>query len=262
MAITSDSTYAAAKASGFGATWNKLSISAQVAGTFCSLWRANGNPAQAAIPGASVIVTRATLGALDFPAVSGANLKYLDVLDNTGTVQSVLHVWDRVLANGNFSGIVTTAQTTGQPTLPTRAPVGNQLRWFVECYTTLGATAAATSFATVTYDDNSTGNITVAIPASFAAGRLLPINSAVAGRTIKSVDSFTLSASTATAGAFGITCYQDTGLTHKTTVANVGEPRQLALINQIPVDACLALVVRCTTTSSGDQLGSAQIVEG
>jgi hypothetical protein len=261
MAITTQEGYIIAKANARAIPIQKTSLANQAAGNFVSMFRAAGVPAQPAIPGAAAVCTSATPGALLLPAVSGSNLRYLEAVNLTGTVAGIAHIVDRIIHSGGLSGVVftPTVQTINTPALPARAPVF-EVEWFLECYTDLGATGVNATFA-VTYDDASTGNVVVAIPATLRAGRMLPINPAVSGRAIRSIESVTLSASTTAAGSFGVTCIDRIGAAIVIPIANGGG----ILTNMIkPIDAaaCLMVYLDASTTNSGDVRGSFVVIEG
>jgi hypothetical protein len=118
--------------------------------------------------------------------------------------------------------------------------------------------------ANVTYDDDTTGNLAaVALGATPRAGRLYPLISASAGKFIKAVNSVTLSATTGTAGNFGITATRPrasvsnpvANFTGTFTWAQLGLP-------SIPNDSCLFMLMLCSTTSTGTVRGGGKIIHG
>lgn len=250
---------------------NKASIATQIAGGFSSLWRATGVPGQGAIPGAAAVCTKALTGAFSFTNPTAPVKTYLTrlflVSGNTGTD---VQIHDRLSHMGGLSGTSVAAQTVGVDTdvatsnMILRRGDANfsDVQWWLEWYTATGSTAVNATCA-VTYDDASTGNIVVAVPASTAAGRLLAIPPAVAGKFIKSIQSVTLSATTGTAGSFGITATRalggiSLGLANAGTVGDwsyLGLPR-------VHDDACLAMVMVVSTTSTGVLYGSGKLSQG
>jgi hypothetical protein len=113
----------------------------------------------------------------------------------------------------------------------------------------------------VTYDDDSTGNLAAfALGATPRQGRLYPLVSAVPGRFIKAVTGVTLSATTGTAGNFGITATRPRTMV-STNVANKAESFDaLALgLPEIPNDSCLMMLMCCSTTSTGTVRGQGKI---
>ncbi|MGL4229989.1 MAG: hypothetical protein ACRCWJ_01360, partial [Casimicrobium sp.] len=116
----------------------------------------------------------------------------------------------------------------------------------------------------VTYDDGSTGNLAViAVGGTVRASRMIPLVSAVAGRFIRSVTSVTLSASTATAGNFGVTATRPRTVV-ASDVANKTENFDWARLGfpEIPNDACLMQVMVCSTTTTGTVRGQGKIAHG
>ena len=115
----------------------------------------------------------------------------------------------------------------------------------------------------VAYNDVTTGNIVVALAATTRAGRMMPVVSAVAGKFIKQINSVTLSATTGTAGNFGITATRPRTAVH-TFVANKYETFDWAQLGspEVPSDACLALIMLCNTTTTGTVRGQGKIAHG
>jgi hypothetical protein len=259
MAITSEAGYIAARAASRYLRFQKASIANAVAGTIHSMWRSAGPfPLQPAIPGAAVTCDNTTVGALDLPAVSGSNTRYIDAYNIWGSSTGQCRFVDRLIHSGNLNGTLTTAQTVNTPALPARA-VAAAVDWCLECYTDLGATTTTATVA-VTYTDTTTQNLSVTIPATWRAGRQLPITAAT-GKVIASVQSVTLLASTLAAGAFGLTAQQDIGFNTMITSTN-GSDKESSMILPIPAAACLSMVIDTATTITGDFRGGYRIIEG
>ena len=211
MPFNSIDTLLAALPSASDQIHNKTGFASQTVGQFASLWRAFGNPAQGAVPGAAAVCTDALAGAFSLPARTGLQQRAILYLSTTMPIQQGYVLVDRLAHMGGLSGIVTTAQTVSVDVsgagsnLPARIAdtLYRNVRWFLEWYTTTGATVVNATCA-VTYSDNSTGNIVVALPASVAAARMIEIVSP-GPLAIKAVNTVTLSATTGTAGSFGVT---------------------------------------------------------
>ena len=253
---------------------DKASIANQTAGTYCSLWRATGQPAQGAIPGTTPAVpTKATTGALGFTNQTDPVYNYLLWMAlASGNAAMTIELWDRVAHMGGLVLNVTTQQNISGLNLGTLAPpaarVGSanysDIQWFLETYTDGGSTASNATI-NVTYDDDTTGNLnTQAVGGTLRASRLLPLTplipTAQQGKFIKGVNSVTLSASTGTAGNFGFTAYRPRPAM-PLAIANkmeVFDWAQLGLPN-IPNDACMTIVALTSTTSSGTLRGGGKI---
>lgn len=252
--------------------WDKASIASQIAGGFASLWRATGTPAQGNIPTSAALCTKALLGAIGFNNQTSPATSYLGWHTlATGNTNTNLEIHDRLAHFGGLSGIVTTSQNTTGLNLATLGLSAERrgdanysdVIWWLEWYTATGATASNATVS-VTYDDDSTGNLAViAVGGSVAASRMIQLAPAIAGRFIKGINSVTLSASTGTAGNFGITATRPrTGMS--TILANKIENftwQQLGL-PEIPNDSCLFGVMLCSTTSTGTVRGQAKIAHG
>jgi hypothetical protein len=249
----------------------KASIANAIAGGWYSLWRATGVPGQGAIPGAVVVNTKADTGAFTFANPVGPVRSYLARLFlQSGNGAHNVEVHDRLSSVGGLNGTLTTAQTanvdvsvsTSNMVLRKGDANYSDVQWWLEWYTDTGATATNATCA-VTYDDASTGNVVVALTATMRAGRMLPILSAVPGRFIRSIQTVTLTASTLTAGSFGVTATRE-HVDVSIPVANKGELWNWADLGlaRIHDDACLFLACMPSTTTTGVLNGSARLAQG
>jgi hypothetical protein len=251
--------------------WDKANIANAVAGQLFSLWRATGTPGQGAIPGAAAIATSALTGAMGFtnqtlPVTSYYAWQTVATSNNATSIE----VHDRLAHMGGLNGTLLTAQTVGVD-LSTLGLVAarrgdanySDCQFWLEWYTDTGATASNAT-VNVTYDDASTGNLAViAVGGTVRAGRMIPLVSAVAGRFIRGVNTITLSASTATAGSFGVTATRPR-TTVNSNIANKYEQFDWAQLGLpiIPNDSCLQMVMLCSTTSTGTVRGQGKIAHG
>ena len=248
---------------------DKASLANAVAGQFFSLWNATGVPGTGTIPTTAIVPTKATTGAIGFTNQTLPVTSYIAWLATQGSNNATnLEIHDRLACMGGLSGTVTTAQ--GALSIVTSTPGADRLgdagysdvKWWLEIYTALGSTGVNAT-VNVTYGDNSTGNIVIALGATPRAGRLYPIITATAGQFIKAVNSVTLSATTGTAGNFGITATRSQTsvsmpLANKTETydwAQTGMP-------EIPNDSCLMMLMCCTTTTTGTVRGQGKIIHG
>lgn len=249
---------------------DKASLANAAAGQFFSLWTATGIPGAGATPGAAAVPTSATTGAMGFANQVGPAASYLAWLAvQAGNSATNLEIHDRLAHMAGLSGTVTTAQ--GALSLVTTAPSAARLgdtnysdvQWWLEIYSPLGATGVNATVA-VTYNDDSTGNLAaIALGVTPRQGRLYPLVSASAGKFIKAVTGVTLSATTGTAGSFGITATRprtsvSLPLLNKTETFDWAE---LGLPN-VANDACLTMLMVCGTTSTGTVRGSGKIAHG
>lgn len=255
---------------------DKASLANQVAGRFCSMWRATGQPAQAAIPTTAAIPTSATPGAMGFANQTAPATSYLGWLwaasSNSATT---VEVHDRVAHLGGLVLNVTTSQTVTGLDLSTLGLAAarrgdanySDLQWWLEVYADGGATASNATI-NVTYDDASTGNLSVvAVGGTLRVGHMLALTplipAAQQGKFIRGINSVILSASTTVAGNFGFTCTRPRTLL-TLPLANKAEPADWAQLGlpEIPNNSCLQAVVLPTTTSSGTLRGGGKIAHG
>lgn len=136
--------------------------------------------------------------------------------------------------------------------------------WFLEWYTATGATASNAT-VNVTYNDGTTGNLAaIAIGGTaIAASQCRQLVPAVNGRFIRGVNSVTLSASTGTAGSFGVTATRPRAAM-SVPIANKVEVFDWAQLGlpEIPNDSCLAGMLLSTATASGTIKGQGKIIHG
>lgn len=255
---------------------DKASIASQGAGTFVSLWRATGQPGQGAIPGAAAACNNTTVGAVGFtqqtlPATSyGA---YFEAA--TGNASMTVEMHDRLAHMGGLNGTLTTAQTVGidfsalsSDNMAARIGDANysDIQWWLEWYTATGSTAVTATVA-VTYNDATTGTLSVALAATRPASLMIPLNGLIpaagAGKYIRAITTVTLSATTATAGSFGVTATRPR-LAIGTPIANYKVTADWAALGlpEILNGSCLFPVVLTSTTSSGTVRGGGKIAHG
>jgi len=252
---------------------DKASLSNAAAGQTFSLWRATGVPGQGAIPTAAALATSALVGALPFAnQTAPATSYYAWQTLTTGNNATSVEIHDRLAHMGGLNGTLTTAQTVGIDLTPTGlnlpearrgAADFREVQWWIEIYTNLGATGVNATVA-VTYDDGSTGNLAaIALGATPREGRLYPLIPAVNGRYIRAVGTVTLSATTGAAGNFGVTATKPRTSVFA-SVANKTESFDWAQLGlpEVPNNACLQMVMTCSTTTTGTVRGQGKIAHG
>lgn len=254
---------------------DKASLANAVAGQIFSLWRATGQPAQGAIPTTAALCTKALAGAMSFVNQTSPVESYLAWLSLTAGNSAIgLEVHDRIAHLGGLVLNVTTSQTVTGLNLtsgglnPPAARLGDANysdgQWFLDVYTDGGATASNATI-NVTYNDASTGNLTVlAVGGTLRAGRRIPLTpqipTADQGKFIRGINSVILSASTGTAGNFGFTyTRQRTGVGLDVAFKTVPFDWATLGLPSIENDACLELVMTCSTTSTGTLRGQGKI---
>jgi len=261
MAITTEAGLIVARAGSMYTPFVKSTVANAVAGQKFSLFRAAGVfPAQPAIPTTSVNCNGATAGAILNPlTMVGGNTLYIDAFNLQSTIAGQSEIVDRVNHSGGLSGTLTTAQSVNTPALPVFAPAA-RCRWYLEWYADTGATA---SNATVAYTraDASTGTMVIAVGGTVRAGRKIEIMSSTSS-PIAGIQTVTLSASTATAGNFGVVCEVPTGVKAGINAANATIEYESLMRSTGRESPCLAINVYCTTTSTGAIDGGMQLMQG
>ena len=256
---------------------DKASIANAAAGQYHSLWRATGQPGQGAIPAAAANCNQSTTGCLTFSQQTDPAKSYLAYLEAASSNSATtVEVHDRLMHMGGLNGTLTTAQTVGMDFNGVTADnmverIGDSnysdVQWWLEWYTDTGATVVTATVA-VTYNDGSTGNLTaVSLATTRRASFMQPLNglipAGVAGKFIRAVTSVTLSATTGTAGSFGVTATRLRGtLFIPMANAKYGADWASLPISTIPNNACPFIAVLASTTSTGTLRGGGKIAHG
>lgn len=257
---------------------DKASLANAAAGQFHSLWRATGQPGQAAIPAAAARCTNALLGALQFTQQVAPATSYLAILEGLcSNNASTLEIHDRLMHMGGLNGTLATAQTVdldlnanlASDNINARKGDANfsDVTWWLEWYTDTGGTAV-TATVNVTYNDGTSGNLTaISLAATRRASQMIPLNGSIpaadSGKYIRDVNTVTLSATTGGAGSFGVTATRYRAALYQ-PLANARFTADWAGLGlpSIPNSACLMLVQLAGTTSTGAVRATGKIVHG
>lgn len=247
---------------------DKSSISNSATGNLFSLWRAGGTPGQGAIPTTAEICTKELVGSIQFAnQTAPAKSYYAWQTVSTSNSATSIEIHDRLAHMGGLSGTVITAQGSLNLTGLSADRLGesnySDVQWWLEWYVNTGATAV-TATVNVTYDDDSTGDLEgVSLASNSRASRMYGLPPAVAGRYIKAVNSVTLSATTGTAGDFGITATRPRTMVASNT-GNKLETYDWASLGlpEIANDSCLFMIMLCPTSFTGAVRGQGKIAHG
>jgi len=198
----------------------------------------------------------------------------LNAVSNLAAMTVEIH--DRLMHMGGLNGTLTTAQTAGvdiaanlaSSNMAARIGGANysDIQWWLEWYTATGATAV-TATVGVTYNDGSTGTLSAALAATRPASFMLPLNGLIpaadSGKYIRSVNTVTLSATTGTAGSFGVTATRPR-MTLPLNIANKTEAAdwQMLGLPEIINSSCLFPLVLTSVTSTGTLRGGGKLIHG
>lgn len=247
--------------------FNKISIGAEGAGTFSSLWKVAGNPLAGSNPpaytvGSGYIPTRATAGSIgQINAASGNELR-MNGFYVRGTTSGSLILYDRLWACSGFVTNSTALQTVTTPGTLTAGRLRDtgdygDIEMWLEVYTAPGATTATwTIHALDGAGVDRTYTYTHPANAESVSQMMSPIPPVGATDGFQQVVSFQASVSSGTAGDIGITLVRP--------IAEI----DIALINvqsfrggldlslaKVSDDAALAMMFQCTTTNTGVLFG-------
>ena len=257
---------------------DKASIASQTANSYCSLWRATGQPGQGAIPTVVATCNNTTVGTIGFNQQMSPSTSYGAYLEiATGNAAMTMELHDRLANMGGLNGTLTTAQSVNLD-LNTLLSTDNinvrkgddnysDVQWWLEWYTATGVTAVTATIA-VTYNDGTTGNLSALSlvgyrPASHMISLNSLIPSAQSGKFIRGIVSVTLSATTGTAGNFGVTATRQR-MALSSPIANykfIADWAQLGL-PEIYNSSAIFPIVLTSTTSSGYVRGIGKIAHG
>lgn len=257
---------------------DKASIASQTANSYCSLWRATGQPGQGAIPTVVATCNNTTVGTIGFNQQMSPSTSYGAYLEiATGNAAMTMELHDRLANMGGLNGTLTTAQSVNldlntllaTDNIDTRKGDANysDVQWWLEWYTATGGTAVTATIA-VTYNDGTTGNLSVlSLAATRPASHMIPLNSLIpsaqSGKFIRGIVSVTLSATTGTAGNFGVTVTRPR-MTLSSPFANfkfIADWAQLGL-PEIYNSSAIFPIVFTSTTSTGTVRGGGKIAHG
>lgn len=167
-----------------------------------------------AIPTTSIALDKDSAQSMGpIPAISTGRLTFLGARMNTsaaGAGGAIL--LDLLNVSGGLSGIVTTAQTTNLPTAAlTRHTSGEGVIAGIVIYTTLGTTATT---ITISYTNQAGTSGQTSTATTFGgtgfreAAILIPIPLQAGDTGVRSVESVTVTATTGTAGNFGVCMFK------------------------------------------------------
>lgn len=257
---------------------DKASIASQTANSYCSLWRATGQPGQGAIPTVVATCNNTTVGTIGFNQQTSPITSYGAYLEiATSNFSTTVELHDRLASMGGLNGTLTTAQSVNLD-LSTLLSTNNinvrkgdanysDVQWWLEWYTATGATAVTATIA-VTYNDGTTGNLSaLSLASSRPASHMIPLNSLIpsaqSGKFIRGIVSVTLSATSGTAGNFGVTATRPR-MTLSAPIANhkfIADWAQLGL-PEIYNSSAIFPIVLTSTTSTGTVRGGGKIAHG
>lgn len=242
---------------------------APIAGRGCSLWTYDGMPAGGAVPTSAAIPDRTTQGAIPFTAPGGTREKWLIGASMAPLAAGVYLLYDRLFHIGGLSGASTADQTVqGSPASPalTRNTGGAGNIVFYEIYSILG-TNSQTLTMTYTDQDGNTGNtstINIGAAGHREVTRMQRIPLAAGDTGVRAVEKVALSATTGTAGNFGITIAQPLAWIPVGAGGTMGWRDYTTGLPGIPAinsDACLAVMYIAATVTATELFGCISTVE-
>jgi len=257
--------------------FDKASITSQTANSFCSFWRGTGQPGQGAIPTTAALCNDSLLGCIKFTQQTAPATSYFGLLEAvTSNAAMTLEIHDRLAHMGGLVGNVATAQTVSldlsggaYTALDARKGDANysDVQWWLEWYTATGSTGVNAT-VNVTYNDGTSGNLTAqSLATNRPASLMIPLNglipAAASGKFIRGVNTVQLSATTGTAGNFGVTatryrCGNFLPLANARWTAkwdDLGVP-------EITNNSCLFAIMLTSTTSTGTLRATGKIAHG
>jgi hypothetical protein len=226
-----------------------VAATAPVIGRGCSLWTYDGMPAGGAVPTAAAIPGRSTQGALPFLVATGGRDTHLIGASVTPLTAGVYLLYDRLMHIGGLSGTSTADQTvqgsTPSPAITRNTGGAGNVAWY-EIYTIIGVTSTT---LTMSYTDQAgnaaTSTINIGATGFREVTRAQRIPLAAGDTGIRAIEKVALTATTGTAGNFGITIAQPLAWLPVGAAGTAGWRDYTTGLPGIPVidpNACLALM--------------------
>jgi hypothetical protein len=246
-----------------------VAAAATIIGRGASLWQYDGMPAGGAVPTVAAIPDRSLQGALPFLVATGGRDTHLIGASVTPTGAGVMLLYDRLMHIGGLSGTSTADQTvqggTPTPAITRNTGGAGNIAWY-EVYTQIGATSTT---LTMTYTNQAgtgsrTGTINIGSTGFREATRAQRIPLAAGDTGIRAIEKVKLTASTTTAGNFGITLAQPLAWIPVGTGGTAGWRDYTTGLPGIPVidpDACLALMFVTSAGAASEVWGCLATVE-
>lgn len=231
-----------------------------------SLWQYEGMPSGGATPTIAQIPTRTTIGAMPFTAPIASQEKFLISAGITSTVAGIYVLYDRLFHIGGLNAAITTDQPIQGSTALTRNTEGIGNIAFYEIYSQIGTTSAT---LTMTYTNQSgvagqVSTINIGGTGFREATRMQRIPLASGDTGIRVIEKIALSASTGTAGNFGITLVQPISWQSMSSPGVMGwrdYTTGLPGIPSIHPNACLSYIFRGGVATAPDIFGCLAFVE-
>lgn len=237
-----------------------------VGGRPFSTWLCTGLPAAGAAPTTAAAPTSATAGALGQNDSSGTQ-RILKIVFGWSATGGLITIADRLSHQGGLSGVTTGAQTTNLPTAAlTRKTGGVGVMLGLEIYTAIGATGTTVT-ASYTNQGGTSGQTcpltTWGGANNQTASRIATLPLAAGDTGVKAVASVTNTATTGTAGAFGVTLFYPL-ISFPIFGPAVTVEALFGLgswFSQVDTGACLFGIVCCANTSTGVMVADIHIGE-
>ena len=242
---------------------------AVIAGRGASMWTYDGMPASGGTPSSAAIPDRTTTGAIPFTPPGGSRDKQLIGASVAPLIAGVYLLYDRLFHIGGLSGTSTADQTvqgsTPSPALTRNTGgVGNMA--FYEIYTAIGNTSTTLTMTYTDQDGNTgqTSTINIGATGFNTATRMQRIPLAAGDTGLQAIEKVKLTATTGTAGNFGITIGQPLAWIPVGAGGTMGWRDYTTGLPGIPVidpDACLSLFYLPVSTIATEVFGSLAFVE-
>ena len=242
---------------------------APIIGRGCSLWTYDGMPAGGAVPTSAAIPDRSLQGALPFTAATGGRDLHLIGASITPLTAGVYLLYDRLMHIGGLSGTSTADQTvqgaTPSPAITRNTGGAGNIAWY-EIYTLIGTSSVT---LTMTYTNQAgttgrTGTINIGATNFREVTRVQRIQLAAGDTGIRAIEKIALSATTATAGNFGITLAQPLAWLPVGAAGTAGWRDYTTGLPGIPVidpNACLALMFIPAAATAPEVWGGLATIE-
>jgi hypothetical protein len=214
MSITTFDQYVDAKFNRANAYISQFSVLNQITANagYYSYWQKNLAPSNGVSPSGVTgdALTNATAGAIPLPTIPGGNTLYLDCASLSATTALSGTISDRFVHTNGLNGTLTSTQAVNTVALPARATGGVGVMIALEAYIATGATPV-TFTVSYTNSGGTSGRVGLVTGTLNLAGKMLPVQLDANDVGVQSVQSVTQSATSGTAGNYGVVLYKPLG---------------------------------------------------
>lgn len=237
-----------------------------IAGRPFTMWTHDGWTPGGVTPTTVVAPSLSTQGAIPFTAPGGGRDKHLVQAGVSVSTACSLLLYDRLLHIGGLSGTVVSPTTQAVAGTLTRNTGGVGNRVFIEIWTQIGTTGTTLtmSYTNQAGTDGRTSTVNIGATGYREIYRMIPIPLQAGDTGVRSVENVVLTATTGTAGNFGIVIAKPLAYFSSPNPGGSGWRDYTTGLPSIPVidpAACLAIMGTTASTVIPEFWGALSFIE-